>query len=416
MRTENTLRNAKMIVAAIALLLLASQALALGVGPSRSMVYFEPGAKINGTLFIINDAGQAFKAAVYAEGPFSENVKIKKPLLDVASTEGMKEVQYEIEFPNTEAKPGEHKLELVVRQFPQGADTEGTTVSATMAVISQLIIMVPYPGKYAEGKLFINGAEEPNSTATFTISLQNFGTENIVAAKAKIEIFGPTWEKLAEFYTDEKPIKSKDTGKIEAQWKPDVNKGSYVARATVYYDGKEFKIEQGFNVGTFMIDVSDISVKKFTLGDVAKFDITLLNSWNTEIKDVYVEMTVEDSSGKKMTEFKTAAIAVQAQKEGTLEAYWYTEGVMPGIYKVRLLIHYAGKLVQREYDFEVSTNSITKLGAVGQAITQEEVEEVTSKGLIILLIIITLVLLIGMNIAWFYKLNRLMKGKQGGAQ
>jgi hypothetical protein len=165
-----------------------------------------------------------------------------------------------------------------------------------------------------------------------------------------------------------------------------------------------------------MIDVSDISVKKFTLGDVAKFDITLLNSWNTEIKDVYVEMTVEDSSGKKMTEFKTAAIAVQAQKEGTLEAYWYTEGVMPGIYKVRLLIHYAGKLVQREYDFEVSTNSITKLGAVGQAITQEEVEEVTSKGLIILLIIITLVLLIGMNIAWFYKLNRLMKGKQGGAQ
>jgi hypothetical protein len=326
----------------------------------------------------------------------------------------MKEVRYGIEFPDKEAKPGEHRLELVVRQFPAGAETEGTTVSATMAVISQIIVMVPYPGKYAEGRMFITGAEEPNSTATFTISLQNFGTEDIRSVKARIEIFGPTWEKLAEFYTDETAIKSKEQGKLEAQWTPNVNKGSYMARATVYYDGKEFTIEQGFDVGTFMIDVSNISVKNFRLGDVAKFDITLYNSWNTEIKDVYVDMTIEDSAGRRMTEFKTAAIDLPAQKEGKLEAYWYTEGVMPGIYRVRLLVHYVGKLTQKEYEFEVGTNSITRIEGVGRAVTEEEKKEVTSKGLIILLIIITLALLIGMNIAWFYKLNKMIKGKQGG--
>jgi hypothetical protein len=162
-----------------------------------------------------------------------------------------------------------------------------------------------------------------------------------------------------------------------------------------------------------MIYVSDISVKNFRLGDVAKFDILLYNSWNTEIKDVYVEMTVDSKEGKRMTEFKTGVINVPAEKEGKLEAYWYTEGVAPGIYNVKLLVHYAGKLTQKEYEFEVSTNSLTKLGAVGQAITAEEMQETTSRGTLILLIILTLVLLIGMNIMWFYKLNKMMKGNKG---
>jgi hypothetical protein len=403
------------IFLACMLLILSNIVAALGVGPSRQYINFEPGQKIDGELMIINDGGDAFKAAMYAQGDIAGYVSIEKPLIDVAASEAIVKAKYTIEFPsNATLTPGEHKIELVVRQFPPENKEGGTVIAASMAVISQIIVKVPYPGKYAEAKLFIGGAETPESEAKFVVGIYNFGTEDIKVAKADIQVVGPTWEEIAKFSTNTLPIKSKEEAKVEAMWKPNVSKGTYHAVATVDYDGQQFKLEQNFDVGTFMIDISDISVKNFRLGDVAKFDIVLYNSWNTEINDVYVEMTVEDSAGKQMTEFKTSVINIPAQKDGKLEAYWYTEGVAPGIYKVKLIVHYAGKLVQKEYDFEVSTNSITKVGAVGQAITAQEIEDVTSRGTIILLIIITLALLIGMNIAWFYKLNKMIKGKQGG--
>lgn len=387
----------------------------MGVGPSSQQITFSPGQEIRGEIIIVNNEGRAFKAGVYPQGSMSDIVTVEKPLVDVSEDDTMVAVPYKLKFPATAPKPGEHTIELVIRQFPPDAQVdEGTIISATMAYISKIIIKVPYPGKFAEGKLYISNTEDMNTPSRFAITLFNFGTENIEKAYADIAIMGPSFEKVASFSTDTASIKSKEEGKLEALWTPKVPKGSYKAVAKIHYDEKEITIEQPFDLGRFLIDVSDISVKKFTLGDVAKFDIALFNSWNTEIKDVFVEMVVEDSSGKEMTRFKTTVIDIPSQQAGLLEAYWYTEGAAPGIYKVKLLVQYAGKLTQREYDFEVSTNSITKLGEgiVGQAVSAQDQKEMSTQGLIILLILIVLVLIIGMNFVWFYVLTKKLKGGQ----
>ena len=391
--------------------------LAMGVGPSRQFISFAPGQIIQGELIIINDAEEEFRAAIYPQGDMTEYITLSTPLVDIDSTQFMKRVPYEIKFPTTMPKPGEHKLELVVRQLPPDTDLdEGTVISANMALISQIVVKVPYPGKFIEPKLYISGGESADDPVKFGIVVYNFGTEQIDELKAKIDVMDPAFKKIAEVETGEKSLGSKKEGQLQAVWDHDAGKGTYKAVATIGYDSKSVKLEQDFDIGNFLIDVSDISVEKFTLGDVAKFDILLFNSWNTEIEDVYVEMVVEDGSGKKMTEFKTTTVNIPAQEGKTLEAYWYTEDVAPGIYKVKLIVHYAGKITQKGYDFEVSTNSITQLGqdVVGQAIISDaEKEDITSQGLIILLIIIVLVLLIGMNVVWFYVLSKKLKGNQG---
>lgn len=405
---------AKTVFIAVLIILMSNLVLALGIGPSRQYMSFAPGQKIQGELVIINDAKADFKAAVYVEGDLSEHVRILKPLVDVAATDHLKRVTYEIDFPISPPKPGEHELKLIVRQFPPEAKVGGdTTISASMAVMSQIIVKVPFPGKYADGRLFVTGADNDDQPTKFTINIQNFGTEDIQDAHATIEVFTPSWEKIGEVQTQSIAIKSKQESKVAAEWKTEAEKGTYRAVATVHFDDKQFRLEQMFDLGTFMIDVSDISVEKFRLGDVAKFDILLFNSWNTKIDDVYVEMIVEDSKGRKMTESKTAAVTIPPHEGEQLEAYWYTEGAAPGIYTVKLIVHYAGRITQKEYDFEVSTNSITQLGAVGQAVAAEEQEDMTSQGVIILLILIVLVLLIGMNIVWFYYLSKKIKGKGG---
>ncbi|MFH1064219.1 MAG: hypothetical protein V1729_04010 [Candidatus Woesearchaeota archaeon] len=415
MRETNGSWMVKLILPILFITLLSVQASALGVGPSRQILSFTPGQEFEGELIIINDQGDDFRAAVYVQGDLSDYVTIENPLVVVSSSDTAKSIPYKVKFPIKSPRPGSSKIEIVVRQFPKdGAVDEGSVVSASMAVISQMIIKVPYPGKYAEGKLFISGTEKTDSPARFLISIYNFGTEDIGDAHAKIEILGPDGEKVDEFSTSNSQVKSKEEANLEALWTPNVNKGTYKAVVTVYFDEKTFNLEQSFDLGTFVIDVSDVSVEKFRLGDVAKFDILLFNSWNVQMKDVYVEMTIEDSRGNKMTELKTAAIDIPAQQVGTLESYWYTEGVAPGIYKVKLLVHYAGKMTQKEYDFEVDTNSITRLGApiIGQVVTRAGDEEASMQGFLIVLILVVIALLLAMNIVWFYFLSK--QFKKGG--
>jgi hypothetical protein len=412
MESTRTKRIGKLVFIVIMLALMSNIVLAMGVGPSRQHITFAPGQEIQGELMIVNDKGEEFRAAIYPQGDLTEYITVEPPLVDVSSGEYIKRVRYTIKFPVDAPTPGTHKLELVVRQFPPDTELdEGTVISANLALISQILVKVPYPGKYAEGKLFVSGSEKMDTPTKFVVQLFNFGTADIDKAHARIQVFNPSMEKVAEIYTNNMSVRSKAEARLQAVWNPDVNKGEYKAIVTVYFDEKEFTLEQGFALGTFAIDVSDISVEKFRLGDVAKFDILLFNSWNTEMKDVYVEMVVEDSIGNKMTEFKTAAVDIPANQGEELEAYWYTEGVAPGIYTVKLIVHYAGKITQKEYDFEVNTNSIKKLGAVGQAITAAEEEEVKTTGLLIILIVLVLVMLIGMNIVWFYFLSRKFKGK-----
>lgn len=417
MRADSRARNANilfMIAALILLICMCGSAAALGIGPSRQYITFAPGQTMEGEFILINDAAEEFKAGAYVQGDLAEYITISAPLVDVSSKDASKQIPYTLKFPAEMPRPGEHRIEVVVRQFPPDtAPAEGTTISANMAVIAQIIIKVPYPGKYAEGKLFISGSEKTDAPMRFGIAIYNFGTEQIDEAYVEIQVFDPKNERVADFSTDKKGIKSKEEGNFIIDWTPDVPKGTYKAIATFHYDGKHFIIEQGFDIGSFVIDVSDISAKNFRLGDVAKFDILLFNSWNTELKDVYVEMLVEDSTGKRMTEFKTGVVDIPSQQAKQLEAYWYTEGVAPGIYKVKLIVHYSGKMTQKEYDFEVSTNSMTRLGAAGQAISEQEKSEIVSQGVIIMLILIVLALLIGMNIVWFYFLSKRFKKKGG---
>jgi len=416
MRKDSLSRKVNMFLLAMLLVtiisMLSSQALGFGVGPSRKYINFEPGQTIEDEILIINDGAQDFKAAVYAQGDLASYFKIEEPLIDVASGEATKAVKYKLEFPAESPEPGEHTLEVVVRQFPADSDSdEGTVINTNMALISQLIVKVPYPGKYAQGKLFISGSDDLETPTRFTMMLYNFGTEDIENARMKVEVFGPTWEKIAEVESNSESLESKQEVKLEALWDPEVNKGTYRAVITVYYDDKQFKVEQNFDVGTFVIGVEDISVDKFTLGDVAKFDILLYNSWNTVLEDVYVEIVIEDSSGNVMTEFKTAAESIESRTEELFEAYWYTEGVAPGVYKVKLFVHYADKLVQKEYDFEVNTNSITLFSGSGGAVMVGDEEKPDSNKVLIAIMMMVIVLLLVMNVLWFFFLAKKLKNR-----
>jgi hypothetical protein len=411
MRETARNRIVKMVFIAMLLIIASNIVLAIGIGPSRQYVSFTPGETIDSELLVINDRHQNFTAEVGVQGELIDYVEIGTHLVEVTSDDSLVKIPFTIRFPEQEPKPGEHEIEIVVEQLPAAAESQqGTFVSANIALISQLIVRVPYPGKYADGKMFISGNENQDMPTRFTLMIYNFGKEDIGNTYSQIEILNQDNEKVAEVVTSSKQIMSKQEVKLEGLWEPEIGKGTYNAIATIYYDDLHFKIEKEFNLGIFAIYVTDIYVKQFRLGEIAKFEIILENSWNTEVEDVYAEFMVEDSAGRNVAQYQTEKIDIAANSVGQLEAYWDTAGLETGIYKVVLLTHYAGKTTQSEYEFEVGLDGIILVG-------EEEIEEKASTTPVLVALIIVVVLLMAvMNALWLYFAYKKSKksNKKGG--
>ncbi|HII72152.1 TPA: hypothetical protein HA265_05340 [Candidatus Woesearchaeota archaeon] len=415
MREQDRRRKANIILLVMMLLGLvavsAPGAEAIGVGPSRKIISFAAGQEISDELMAINNDRKAVRLGIYAQGEFSDSVTFERTLYDIGEGQVLTAIPYRLKMPAS-AKPGEHKLELVVREFPPGTDIEGSTVTAAIAVISEIIIKVPYPGKYAEGKMFVSNAENMDKDTQFTIMVYNYGSEDIDQLSATVDIYSPTGDKVGSAETNRRSAKSKEEIRLAAMWPKEVKMGSYIAKVTVKYDDKEFFIEQPFDIGRFTIELSDVKVDNFRLGDVAKFDVSLMNNWNKQIDGVFIEFIIDDNNGNEMNRFKTAAIDIPAGELGKLEGYWYTADVMPGIYQVKMQVNYAKKITQKIMTIEVDTNKITFLGeGTGMAISQAEQKEISTQGLLIMLIIVVVILLIMMNVVWFYFLTKRFKEK-----
>lgn len=409
MKETSRNRIVKIILAAALLVMASNIAFAIGIGPSRQYVSFTPGETVQSELIVLNDQHQDFTAEATVQGDLVDYIEIGTPRVEVTAEDPLVKILFTIAFPEQEPKPGEHEIEIVVKQLPAAAESQqGTFVTANVALISQLIVRVPYPGKYADGNMFISGNENPDTPTRFTLMIYNFGKDDIAEAYSSIEILDPDREKVAEVLTDSKPIMSKQEAKIEGIWEPEVSKGAYTAIATIHYDDLNFTIEKGFNLGIFAIYVADIYVKQFRLGEIAKFEIILENGWNTEIQDVYAELMIEDGAGRQVAQYQTEKIAIPANNVGQLEAYWDTAGMQTGIYKVLLLTHYAGKTTQSEYEFEVGLDGIVRVGG------EPADERAGTTPVLVVLIIVVVALMIAMNLLWMYFTSRRSKTKKGG--
>ncbi len=388
------------------LFLLSATVSAIGVSPIRKVVDFEPNGEYDLELKIRSSAESDIRALVYARGELSEYIGIQDSLVSISQGEESKIARYKLTLPESFERPGVHKSELVVTEYPSSFGTDdGTIVSATASVVTELWVRVLYPGKYAEAQLY-SDAKNPGEPVQFAISVMNFGSQDIAKAHARIKILGATYEEIAVIETNEVSIPSKQQKKLTASWPAQVNPGKYHVVAEIIYDDKRLVVEDDVTVGDLYIDIKRIDVKDFTLGDVAAFDIFLESKWNEQIDDVYGEMIITDAQGTEYTRFKTATTSIPAMGLGVLKAYWDTEGILVGNYDIRLLIHYAQRVTEKIVQAEVNIGSIrTDLGITAQVVASPT----TGRESVLTVLVAVLILI---NLGWFIYFVR---SKRGGS-
>ncbi|MEM5871723.1 MAG: hypothetical protein QW051_02510 [Candidatus Aenigmatarchaeota archaeon] len=378
---------------------------AIGLTPGRTTLDFEANAEKTITFTIINNEHKEFNAVVYAEDELKDYVGIEKNIIEFKETDNSKDFTLTFKMPERIDTPGDHWAKIIVMELPKETDIkkiEGQIVTATMAVIHQIKVKVPYEGKYINLETTIEEAS-PGGTVVFFVKIYNLGTEKIYKAKATVDILGPTNEKIDTIESESISVDSKSVGEVVLPWVANVNPGKYHAVITVNYDGNIAKTEKNFAVGALLIEVLDVKVRNFVLGEIAKFEISIENKWNEKIPNVYGEMIINNERGDTVAKLKSASVDIGPLQRSTLYIYWDTEGIEKGIYEARLVLHYAEKTSEKRIKTIVSLENIETeiIGITAKA--------VTAKGGVgpgVDLLVPLVIILIFINVGWFFYLRR----------
>jgi hypothetical protein len=392
-------------IALIFIILLISNVNALGVTPGRTTVNYVAGLEKEIEFSVLNNEHKDMQILIMVQGELNQSIELKSGIYGFKSSEESKSFKYKFKTPaGIEKSPGLHSAEIIILEVPKAND-KGTYVGATVAVISQLYLQVPYPGKYVEADLNILDAES-NSTATFIVPVMNRGKVGVGEVRALIDIYNNMNEKVGSIETDYFPLGPGARTELTGKWNVGVASGSYLAKVSLFYDGETKNFERQFGVGIQMLSIESILVNNFKLGEIAKLQILVENRWNQELKSVSSNLIVYNKDSQIMADVRSANENVPALSKKELIAYWDTVGVQEGDYSGKLMVKYGEKSSDRNLVLKISENSLNIVG-VGYAIRPEGGKGISITNILIILVVI----LILVNISWFVYFYRFRKKK-----
>ncbi len=398
--------NTRFIVLAILMIvILAPATLALGISPTRNIIDFNPSQTITGKITLLNSNHKDTTILMTVSGDIAKYIKSNESLITLKASENSKDFIYQINLPSSFDKPGFHDAEIIATEIPSNANQPGASIGTMVSVSMQVRVRVPYPGKYAETRLDVSEANV-NESVMFVLPVTNLGSQDIAQAVGTINILGPTNENLGTVNTLKKPVPAQKTEEFVSSWVAEVNPGIYLADAAITYDGKIATAQRSFAVGNLFVDLLRADVKDFKLGGIAQISLSIENKWNQNLPDVYAELFVYDDKGAQIYTTKSTSVSLNGFEKKVLQIYWDTQGLVTGVYRSKIILHYSSKSTERPLRLVVGQASMDAqmVSATGQVISTEIGASGKSSPFNLFLII--QILFIGVNIGVFFYFKR----------
>lgn len=399
----------KVVLLFLSLLMLA-QVSAIGVAPAKTS--FNEYSSVNlvkqVSLTIVNTGNSGSSVVLAAQGELGDYVSFSEKSFTFQPGQKEKTISYTVSLPEG-LTPGPHTAEIIVLELPAEGTIQQTYVGAAVAVLSEFQVLVPYPGRYAEGRLVIDRLED--QSMNFVVPLISQGSFDLTNVYATIEVYNSLGQPVTTVRTEAVSIPARQRRDLVVNWVPTVPNGEYRAVATVNYGGDSpFVAEEGFSIGDERLSLSDVVVRDFTLGDVAKIEMVIASQWSEPIENVNIEMLIYDGRGNLVETVRTSSETIGAGEKVTMLGYWETLGVPAGDYDAQLFIRSSDSTTEtnRNLVFELSEKAFTVVG-FGYVIssggdTSRAVYYLT--GAIVVLILI--------NLSWFIFLRK--RFTDGGMQ
>ena len=224
----------------------------------------------------------------------------------------------------------------------------------------------------------------------FFIPVINRGKERIDKGKLKVDIYSGG-EIVQTLKSNETTIGPLEREELILEWATDVE-GIYKAVITFDYDGEIVQLEKDFNVGMDILEVAQIYVKDFQLGEIAKFNVMLDNNAEEEFKNVYFSISVYDEEGGIVGNFKSPTSESLPLGRSEISAYWDTEDMDVNAYNAKFELVYDGGKIERNIQIAVEEDKIIVTGATGYAIVGGGSGYLTKNLLIFVIIILVIII------------------------
>ncbi len=105
-------------------------------------------------------------------------------------------------------------------------------------------------------------------------------------------------------------------------------------------------------------NITKIFVQNYTLGEVAKIEIEILNPKNQTMGEVYSTLSIYDKSKVLRSQFNSTTESIAPKNKVTLAAFWDTNGFETGNYSGNLVVYYDNKTEEQKLMIQLQENSI----------------------------------------------------------
>jgi hypothetical protein len=373
----------------------------LGVTPGRTTMDFSEGLKKTVSFEILNPSGREMNLILSAQGNLSDYIILDEINVKIPAGEFSKTFTYDVSLPD-KLTPGLNTGEVVILELPSGSSGSDTGVNALLGVVTQIYVYVPYPGKYANSRMSI--FSDDDGGVSFFFPVVSLGEFDLVSVHANVDIYDNFGDKVDSFNTKSISVPSGEKKEIVYKWGGEARAGEYRAVASLVYDGEVLSFEENFGVGTKELDLQEITVNDFSLGQIAKLEMLVENKWSEAIVDAYIETKIYNEKGDVVSGFKSASYDIEPLSKKVFVSYWDTAGVRAGTYETHLSINYDEKVSEKSLKFKVDENDFTVLG-LGYVISAGD-EGRNSLVVVLVIIIVALVLI---NLLWFLVIRKKLK-------
>lgn len=397
---------AKKICLVFVVIFLAAQFVSsLGITPGRTSFNFESALSQEISFSVLNTENKNLNVVFAVSGDLAEYVVFSEPSASLLSSESSKSFSYFVNLPSRFDSPGMYEAEILVLEVAADRERVGATVGGSVAVASVLQVYVPYPNKYLDAEVNVI---EDRSTLNFIVGAINRGKLDIVNAKATIDVFDSANTKIASLETNTDSFLSLERKDLVASWKPQVNPGKYEAVVTIRYDNEVTTVVKDFTVGEQFLDILEVNVRDFRLGDIAKFSSLVENRWSSPLRDVYLNILMYNAEGEVMADFKSPTYDVDPLSKSELVAYWDSAGVREGVYDGTLILKYGEKSTDRKVKMKIGTHNLEVVGFTGNVLVDSG-EGGLNMNVILILVVGILVVA---NVIWFVLIRKILKKRK----
>jgi len=351
MRMKKTKANKILLLTALLILLIITMncASAIGVTPGKATIPYPDGLDKTFSFTVLDSEdsdgdgnenandGPGFE--ISTKGELGKYIEIDNSPASLYPYRESNKFYYQLNMNDSviaNLTPGEHLGEIVIRKK---VDDEIFAV-AIPSVVHQVVFFVPYPAKYLQSRIEILEADK-NETTEFLIPIVNLGEEKIEGVFGNITIYDKQGaEILGNVVTNLASLETMERKDLNAEWENTVDSNIYLAEIKLMYDDEAVVYHEYFKVGKVFLDVSDILIENFELGNIVTFHLLADNQWGEDLNNIYASMKLYGSNGNLAYEVKSPVTDIKAYERKRIPVYWDTTGVEEGTYHGKLIVYY----------------------------------------------------------------------------